>query len=55
MAADDSPRAGVETRRFRVTTEVMPDGRAIHYYEWPADDDGPAADASPPEPRVHFA
>jgi hypothetical protein len=21
---------------FRVTTEVMPDGRRVHYYEWPA-------------------
>ncbi len=31
---------------FRVTTEPMPDGRQIHYYEWPGGDEPSATDAT---------
>ena len=27
-------------------TEAMPDGRSIHYYEWPDDDEAKAASES---------
>jgi hypothetical protein len=30
---------------FRVTPEVLPDGRQMHYYEWPAS----APDGAPPD------
>jgi hypothetical protein len=40
------PDAAVDGRfaGFRVVTEPMPDGRSIHYYEWPADDDSRSAE-----------
>ena len=34
--------------RFRVETEPMGDGRRIHYYEWPEEDD-PVPDEPPAE------
>jgi hypothetical protein len=42
---------------FTVVTQVKPDGRHIHYYEWPPDvrdraaaPEGASPDASPPPP-----
>ncbi len=39
-AVRDDPFGG-----FEVVTEPMPDGRSIHYYEWPDDDAGGEARA----------
>ena len=38
--------------RFRVTIEVLADGRRIHFYEWPSDADGAVEAGEPPEHRA---
>jgi hypothetical protein len=38
---------------FRVTTEVKPDGRRVHYYDWPGETKPPAAnDENPSEHTI---
>jgi hypothetical protein len=49
MVKDEEPTIHGPFGRFRVTTEPMGDGRQIHYYEWPADDDDGAAEGTDPD------
>ena len=44
---DEPERAEDPFSAFVVVTTVKPDGRLIHYYEWPED----PPDAAPVEPR----
>lgn len=35
---EDSATRAEPFVRFRIDTERMPDGRSIHYYEWPPEE-----------------
>jgi hypothetical protein len=49
MVTDDERTIHGPFGRFRVTTEPMGDGRQIHYYEWPADEEAGAATGPDPD------